>query len=93
MNQTFQSPKNCKKTNPLEYDYYENVKERHYLGKYRPNKNDICYKNSTYVPEIETFNFNNNSSDINLNINSNNISNLNYNENNKISFAIKSTII
>ena len=95
MNQLCESPKNRKKTNPLEYNYYENVKEKHYLGKYKPDKNSIGYKNSKYIPEIETFNYNynnNNNKPNNVNIN-NNIGNINFNGNNKINFAIKSTII
>ena len=95
MNQLCGSPKNRKKTNTLEYDYYENVKEKHYLGKYKPDKNSIGYKNSKYIPEIETFNFNkndNNNKPNNVNID-NNIDNINFNGSNRINFAIKSTII
>ena len=36
MSRRYESPKNLRKTNPMEYQDYENVKERHYLGKYRP---------------------------------------------------------
>ena len=87
MNNRFDSPKNCKKTNPIEYNYYENVKERHYLGKYKTDENDINYKNSKIIPEIETFNFNsNNPIQKNNNNNDNNASN-------KLNFAIKSIII
>ena len=82
----YESPKNCKKTNPIEYNYYENVKERHYLGKYKPDQNDINYKNSKIIPEIETFNFDGNNSAPNYNSNNNNASN-------KLNFAIKSIII
>ena len=89
MNSRFESPKNCKKTNPIEYNYYENVKERHYLGKYKPDENDIYYKNSKIIPEIETFNFDNNSV---VKINNNKDNNDN-NASNKLNFAIKSIII
>ena len=82
----FESPKNCKKTNPIEYNYYENVKERHYLGKYKPDENDINYKNSKIIPEIETFNFDSNNTVPKNNNNDNNASN-------KLNFAIKSIII
>ena len=82
----YESPKNCKKTNPIEYNYYENVKERHYLGKYKPDQNDINYKNSKIIPEIETFNFDGNNSAPKYNSNNNNASN-------KLNFAIKSIII
>ena len=93
MNQLFESPKNRKKTDPLEYNYYENIKEKHYLGRYKPDKNSYGYKNSKYIPEIETFSFNNKNKSNNINIESNNIGTLNFNGNNKINFAIKSTII
>ena len=93
MSHTYESPKNCKKTNPLEYGFYENVKERHYLGKYKQNKNGINYNNSKHTPEIETFNFNNNKLN-NMDINNKKgIDKFNYNECNKFTFAIKSTII
>ena len=97
MSQSYESPKNCKKTNPIEYDYYQNVKERHYLGKYKPNKDSIGYKNSKNILEIETFQLYDNKNNNNSNISNgnNNISNFNgYNrDNNKITLAIKSTII
>ena len=94
MSQFYESPKNNKKTNPIEYDYYENVKERHYLGKYNPNKDSIVYKNSKIIPEIDTFTFNDNNNSNNSN-KKNNIDNFNRNndDNNKLTFAIKSTII
>ena len=96
MNVSYQSPKNCKKTDPLDYGYYENVKERHYLGKYNPNKNDIGFYNSKYTPEIETFNFfnhNNKSNSMNSMNANDDKDKFNYNEYNKVTFAIKSTII
>ena len=40
MSRRYESPKNLRKTNPMEYQDYENVKERHYLGKYRPEDDD-----------------------------------------------------
>ena len=86
MSQSYESPKNCKKTNHIEYDYYKNVKERHYLGKYKPDENDINYKNSKIIQEIETFNFDGHNSVPKNNNNDNNASN-------KLNFAIKSIII
>lgn len=93
MNDSYHSPKNCKKSDPLEYNYYENVKERHYLGKYKPNTNDIGFNNSKHTPEIETFNFYNHNKKTNR-MNTNDAKGkFNYNEYNKVTFAIKSTII
>ena len=91
MSHFFESPKNNKKTNPIEYNYYENVKERHFLGKYRPDKESIGYKNSKFTPEIESFDFNNNNaSHVNKN---NDITNFENNGTDKLKFVIKSTII
>ena len=92
MNHNYESPKNKKKTNPIEYNYYENIKERHYLGKYKPDTDSIGYKNSKLMSdiEIESFNFNGNSN------HNNKISNCNNNDNNgsnKLKYAIKSVII
>ena len=90
MNRKYESPKNKKKTNPIEYNYYENVKERHYLGKYKPDKDSICYQNSQMMPDIESFSFIGNSN------NSNKINDINNNDNNgsnKLKYAIKSVII
>ena len=93
MSYRYESPENIKRPNPYEDEYYENVKERHYLGKYKPDTNDINYKNSKYVPEIESFNLNkNNKSKNNSNFDIN-LEKHNYEANNKITFAIKSTIL
>ena len=90
MNHCFESPKNCKKTNPIEYNYNENIKERHYFGKYNPNNDSMRYKNSK-LPEIETFNFSNNCNNVNKNDNID--SHDNNNARNKLKYAIKSIII
>ena len=36
MSRRYESPENVKRTNPYEYQHYENIKERHYYGKYNP---------------------------------------------------------
>ena len=91
MSHCFDSPKLKKKTNPIEYNYYENVKERHFFGKYKPDKDIKDHNNSKNIPEISTFNFDdNNLNPANKNININNNEN---NETNKLKSLIKSIII
>ena len=84
MNYRYESPNNYQKTNP--YNYKENIKERHYLGKYNPNKEDIDYKNSK-LPEIENFTFSDN------NVNKNSCINNNNNVSNNFKLVINSIII
>ena len=104
MSYRYESPKNSKKTNPMEYNDNENVKERHHLGKYFPDKNSIGYKNSKYIPEFDYFEFSHKSNNASNNIDNknnfnNNIGNINnfndkeFNKGNRLRFAIKSTII
>ena len=50
MNRRSESPENVRRTNPYEYQYYENIKERHYYGKYRPNE-----KEKNDYPETAAF--------------------------------------
>ena len=84
MNHRYESPNNNQKTNP--YNYNENIKERHYLGKYNPNKDYIDYKNSK-LPEIENFTFSDN------NVNKNSCINNNNNVSNNFKLVINSIII
>ena len=37
----YESPENVKRTNPENYELYEDVKRRHYYGKYRPSEEKI----------------------------------------------------
>ena len=37
MSSLCESPKNVKRTDPYKYEQYENIKERHYYGKYNPS--------------------------------------------------------
>ena len=69
MSHGYESPKNLRKTNPLKYQYYENVKERHYLGKYRPDENDTDFRDNNDFddfPETSAFGFCSNDNDNNL---------------------------
>ena len=55
MSRRYESPINVKRTNPYEYQHYENIKERHYYGKYNP-----CEKVDCDYPETGAFNLENN---------------------------------
>ena len=50
MSHRCESPENVKRTNPYEYQLYENIKERHYYGKYNP-----CEKVDSDYPETAAF--------------------------------------
>ena len=54
MSRRYESPENVKRTNPYEYEQYENIKERHYYGKYMPSE-----KISSDYPETGAFSLGN----------------------------------
>ena len=56
MSRRYESPENVKRTNPYEYQLYENIKERHYYGKYNP-----CEKVDSDYPETAAFTLGKNS--------------------------------
>ena len=93
MNSCFESPKNRKMINPLDYNYNDDVKERHYKARYYPDMKDVENTKRMSNIEIENFAFNSNCSNTNIN---NDIykNNENYNKRmNDFKFAIKSIII
>ena len=47
MSRIYESPENVKRTNPYEYEQYENIKERHYNGKYNPSEKISCEYSET----------------------------------------------
>ena len=50
MSRRYESPENVRRTNPYEYERYENIKERHYYGKYNQEEKD-----SSDYPETTAF--------------------------------------
>ena len=40
MSRRYESPENVRRTNPYEYERYENIKERHYYSKYNQEEKD-----------------------------------------------------
>ena len=61
MSHRYESPKNLRKTNPMNF-LYEDVKEKHYLAKYRPDEDEdnTDFRDNNDIscfPETSAFNF------------------------------------